>query len=272
MKMNGQDIRDEIFKDIKNSKVRAAIKADDEGIVAETKAAKSSAGELELSLEYIAGEGARVKKGDIILQFRGSPKQAAIAEERLIGLMSKPSGIATAAGRFVEKAGTKIQIVSGAWKKIHMSQKEITRRAVKTGGALCRICEEPFLYIDKNYVKMLGGIKESMEAVKRLNGYVRVIQIEGRIKNIRDEACEAAENGADIIFIDNENQDDIKIVGQCLAEKDLRKNVRLAFSGNIRLEDIEKLKESDADILDIGRAIVDAQLLDMRMEILDISS
>ncbi len=264
-----QDIRDEIFRDIATKKIHAAIKADDKGIIAETGTMKSTAGELELQVEYTVHEGSLTGKDDIIAQFCGFPKQLAMAEERLIGLMAKPSGIATAARSFIDKAGPNIQIVSGAWKKIHISQKEVVRRAVTTGGAKCRICNNPFLYIDKNYVKMLGGIKESLETVNRLTGYVKVIQIEGRLNDICMEACEAAKNKADIIFIDNGNKDDINNVSQCLLKNNLRDKVKLAFAGNIKLADMDTLKGSDVDILDIGRAVIDAPLLDMRMEILD---
>ncbi|MDD5704258.1 MAG: hypothetical protein PHU23_19670 [Dehalococcoidales bacterium] len=262
------DIRDDIFRDISDKKVIAFIRADDDGIIVEMETVKSASGELGLDVSYSVENGSPVRKGDIIIQFSGNPKQIAMAGDLLIGLMAKASGITTAAHCFVEKAGPSIQVVSGAWKKIHISQKEIVRRAIAAGGAEYRICREPFLYIDKNYLVMLGGIRECLVSIKRLSGYKKVIQIAGTSRLIELEASEAAEYGADVIFIDSGDREDITTVSKCLVREGKRNSVKLAFGGNIKLEDMEAMRTLDVDILDIGRSIIDAPLLDMKMEIL----
>jgi nicotinate-nucleotide pyrophosphorylase (carboxylating) len=116
---------------------------------------------------------------------------------------------------------------------------------------------------------MLGGVLESLRAVADMNGHLRVIQLKGLAGDIAQGALEAVENGADIVFIDSGDHDDLKRVGEKLRESGLRKRVRIAFGGGIRLEDIEELKSLDVDILDIGRQIVDAPLLDMRLEVVE---
>jgi nicotinate-nucleotide pyrophosphorylase (carboxylating) len=267
--MNMPDIRDEIFRGVAKRRVTVSIIADDEGIVVGTDAVRRAANELGMSIDSLLDEGSPVGKGDEIGRFSGTPKQVAVAEERLIGFMAKPSGIATAARRFVEEAGRRPEIVSGAWKKMPGSEKEMIRRAIITGGARYRICQEPFIFLDKNYVKMLGGISESLRAVADLNGHLRVVQLKGFSGDIALEACEAVEQGADIVFIDSGKHDDLKRVGEKLRESGLRDHVRIAFGGGIRLEDIESLKSLDVDILDIGRQIVDAPLLDMRLEVVE---
>lgn len=267
--MHMPDIRDDIFRGVATRQVIVSIITDDEGIVAGTDAARQAANELGMSVDSLLDEGSPVSKGDEIGRFSGTPKQVAVAEERLIGLMAKPSGIATAARRFVEKAGGRPEIVSGAWKKMPASEKEMIRRAIVTGGARYGISRDPFIFLDKNYVKMLGGVSESLRAVADLNGHLRVVQLKGFYGDIVLEACEAVEHGADIVFIDSGRHDDLKRVGEKLRESDLRDRVKIAFGGGIRLEDIQSLKSLDVDILDIGRQIVDAPLLDMRLEVVD---
>lgn len=265
-----RDIRDDILRGLGEEEVTASIIADDDGIVAETSVAEKEAKKLGLKINRILAEGSQVKQGDEIARFTGNPKQVVMAEDRLIGLMAKPSGIATATRRFVEKAGRRPQIVSGAWKKMPWSQKDVIRRAVAVGGANCRISRDPFLYLDKNYIKMLGGIKESLQAVVDLDGHcLRVVQLKGAYKEIALEACDAVEHGADIIFIDTGRRHDVKRVTDRLNRLGWRDKVKIAFGGNVRLEEIEALKELDVDILDIGRQIVDAPLLDMRLEVVD---
>lgn len=265
-----RDIRDDILDGIARHIVIASIIAEDDGIIAETTAVVQEARELGLTTSHILTEGSRVKRGDEIARFSGQPKQVVMAEDRLIGLMAKPSGIATATSRFVDKTGGRPAIVSGAWKKMPQSQKEAIRRAILTGGGNCRISNDPFLYLDKNYIRMLGGIKESLAAVTGLKGYVKVVQLKGDYGNINREACEAVDHGADIIFIDSGRQQDIKSVMGRLKQLGWRDRVKIAFGGNIQLEDVKPLKTLDVDILDIGRQIIDAPLLDMRLEVIGI--
>jgi nicotinate-nucleotide pyrophosphorylase (carboxylating) len=264
-----RDLRDEILKSVTGKKITASIISDDDGIVAETGVAAEEAKRLGLVLEKIIDKGSQVTGGDEIARFHGSPKQVVMAEDILIGLIAKPSGIATAAGEFVKKAGQRPKIVCGAWKKMPGSLKDTIRRAVVTGGAHCRISQSPFVYLDKNYLTILGGIKESLEAVENLTDHIKVVQLKGRYDTIAKEACEAVEFGASILFIDTGLQSDVELVVKELNHLGLRGKVNIAFGGDIRLGDIDELKTLDIDILDIGRQIVDAPLLDMRLDVVD---
>jgi nicotinate-nucleotide pyrophosphorylase (carboxylating) len=261
------DLRDEIFGSIADKRVTAVIIADDDGIIAETDAAAQEAKSLDLFVEAILKEGTTVRKGDEIARFRGTPKQIAMAEEVLIGVMAKASGIATAMRGFIEKAGLRPRIVCGAWKKMPPPLKDSIRRAIVTGGGFFRITHDPFLYLDKNYIEMLGGVQGCLSTVSGLSGFVKVVQLKGRYKDIAEEVYEAVRHGAAIIFIDTGLKEDIQRVSVALVGLGLRSSVKIAFGGNIMLADIDDLKTMDIDILDIGRSIVDAPLLDMRLEV-----
>lgn len=262
------DVRDEILRTVAGRRIVASILADDDGIVTEVAVVADEARRLGLSLERIVDEGARVRAGDEIARFCGTAKQVVAAEDLLIGLMAKPSGIATAACKFVEKAGGRPRIVSGAWKKMPAGQKDAIRRAVVAGGAFYRMSPGPFAYLDKNYIRILGGIRASLEAVAALDGHEKVVQLKGRDRDITVEAREAAEAGADLVHVDTGRPDDVRRVSEELGRLGLRGRVRIAFSGNVKLEDLDGLKALDIDVLDIGRQIVDAPLLDMRMEVI----
>jgi nicotinate-nucleotide pyrophosphorylase (carboxylating) len=58
-------------------------------------------------------------------------------------------------------------------------------------------------------------------------------------------------------------------VARKLVQTGLRSKVKLAFGGGVSIEKIGTLKTLDVDIVDVGREIVDAPLLDMRLEIID---
>ena len=262
------DVRNKIFCGIAEKIFTACMIVDEGGIISGADAVAKEAERLGILIESSAEEGMQVRAGDVLVRFRGTPKQIAMAEEVLMGLMAKPSGIATATHEFVKKAGRRPQIVCGAWKKMPPQLKDTIRRAIEAGGGSFRISTGPFVYLDKNYVEMLHGIQGCMAAASGLNGSAKVVQLKGRYKDIAQEACEAASCGAAIIFIDTGLREDIARVSAALSDAGLRESVRIAFGGNIKLEDITELRCMDVDILDIGRAIVDAPLLDMRMEVI----
>ncbi len=267
-----RDLRDEIFRTVRESIVTGVILADDEGIVAETNSVAHESKRIGLDLLGILEEGTAVCPGDEVARFSGTPVQVVSAEDVLIGLMAKPSGIATAARAFVSRAGARPEIVCGAWKKKPLAQKEPIRRAVTVGGALIRITREPFVYLDKNYIRIFGGIGRALEAVRGMADRTKVAQLKGRTGSIVEEASEALRFGADILHIDTGNTADAESVVRELLHRGQRDRVRIAFSGNIRLEHVDVLKEMDVDILDIGRQIVDAPLLDMRLEVIETST
>jgi nicotinate-nucleotide pyrophosphorylase (carboxylating) len=262
------DPRQLLFSGVAQRRVTAVLLTDDSGVIVHTEAAASEATELGLTVDHYLAEGKPVEPGDQVLRVTGSPIQIALAEERLVGLVAKPSGIATAARRFVDRAGTGLQIVSGAWKKLPFSQKDMIRSAIAAGGAAPRIADWPFAYLDKNFVTMLGGVAGALEAVAahpELASYRRVIQVVDA-----EDACVAARGGADIVFVDTGRISDVSATARALSATGLRDRVQLAFGGGVRLIDIDQLREMDVDIVDIGRAIVDAPLLDMTFRVVNV--
>ncbi len=107
---NVEDIRDEIFRSIERVEIEATIDAAECGVIACVPEAVERGHLLGLEAAALCGDGDEVDEGDPILRLRGSAKQITFAEETLIGLLSKPSGIATATRRLVEEAAGQIRI------------------------------------------------------------------------------------------------------------------------------------------------------------------
>ncbi len=266
------DLRDEIFKSIADKKVTAGLYADDSGIVVGIPDFLNTAEELGISVINTVDDASSIEAGQLIATFQGSPKQIAKAEEKLIGMLAKPSGIATRTKQFVDAAEGKVRIVSGAWKKMPMVLKHVIRHSIRSAGADFRISRVNFVYLDKNFIRMLGGIKQTLRATAHIEDHEKVIQIKGHYQDISQEAIEAATHGAAIIFIDTGRPEDITKVSDALRELKLRDNIVIAYSGNIKISDIPHLRELDVDRLDIGRAIVDAPLLDMKLDVISIEN
>jgi nicotinate-nucleotide pyrophosphorylase (carboxylating) len=261
------DIRDVIFQGISEKRINATIWSRDKGIIAGFRRFTSKAEELGISVNSSLCDGDEVGANGTIALIEGTPKQISLAEDSLLGLIAKTSGVATAARKAVVLSGKKMKIVSGGWKKVSHQMKDDIREAVMIGGAGIRIADESFVYLDKNYVRMLGGISPALRSVARFNGRVKVVQIRGETGEISVEAILAVGCGADIVMVDTGNILDLQLVSEALSGEGLRSNVKIAFGGSIQIDDIPRFLDVDVDILDIGRAIIDAPMLDIRLDV-----
>ncbi len=264
--------RDVKFRTIAEKRVTAVILADSAGTVSGTPAASQAAETLGLDVQSILEEGSAVKESEEIARFSGNPGQISLAEENIVGLLAKPSGVATAARAFVKAAGRKPKVVCGGWKKMPPGDREAIRRALTSAGALESMTAGDAVYLDNNDIEMLGGIRQGIEALaEEADGKAIVVQIRGRHASVLKEAMQAVGCGASIVFVDTGVQLDVMEVAYGLEREGLRKKVKVAFGGNIALKDLRKLKGQDIDIVDVGSEIADAPLLEMHMEILSIA-
>jgi nicotinate-nucleotide pyrophosphorylase (carboxylating) len=264
-----QDIRHQIYQGCMDRWVTGALIAEGAGVLSGINRAQRIMTSLGLSFVSDLTDGSILGKDQEIARVTGNPIQIVAAEEQIIGTLSKSSGIATAASRARVSIGKDCQIVTGGWKKMPLEVKDLIRKSAQDGGIDIRISEKPFVYLDKNYVRILGGIKEAIQKVLNLDQII-VIQIRGETEPIQKEAIEAAQAGANVIMVDTGQKDHLVKVVETLKEKGLRDKVRIAFAGNISLEDIKSLAHMDVDIVDIGYAILDAPCLPMRFDVIKV--
>lgn len=262
-----QDIRDIFFRSISERQYKAVLLSERDGVLSGIEEAVKTAEELGLKWESACTEGSILYEGRPFAELTGTPKQIAMAEERIIGTLAKTSGIATAARNATEIASGRIEIVSGSWKKMPPCMKTMVRQAILTGGASFRICEPPMLYMDKNFVKMFGSVKAALDAAAEIEGVTKIIQIRGKQASVEEETKEAIEGGAGILMVDTGEITDAEACIRRLYEMNARKNVRVAFAGNVKLSDIPAMADRGIDILCIGKEIVDALLLDMKLNV-----
>ncbi|MGD9819995.1 MAG: hypothetical protein AB7U27_00420 [Aminobacteriaceae bacterium] len=262
------DIRDIIFQNIAEKKFRAVLIPERNGCLSGAEDAKKQAEELGVNLNLFSGEGDRVKKEEPIGEIITIPKKIAVAEEKIIGVLSKFSGIATAAQKAVKLADGKIRIVSGSWKKMPPTIKDGVRKAVVAGGASFRISSADMVYLDKNYIRMLGSIPEALATVSALRGLIKVIQIKGKQFSIEEETVQAIDNGCGILMVDTGNINDALRCIKKVQEAGMGDEVQIAFAGGVTLGQIPEMADYGIDILCIGKEIIDAPLLDMRLDVL----
>jgi len=262
------DIRDRIFLPVKGRRYVAQITAQGKGVLSGMGWFEKACGKLGLTIRESKERGQRIQPKEVIAVLEGTAKQMALAEEELLGWVSKSSGIATAARRAKMAAGKNLQVVSGAWKKMPLPMKDLVRQAILDGGIHLRILEKPFLYLDKNYLKILEGVENALLSIREWNDIAKVVQLKSGEKTLLEETLIAVRLGAHVIMIDTGRRKDIERVNFLLTQKGMRERVEIAFGGEIQIQDLKILRKMPVDIVDIGKAIVDAPLLDMKMDVL----
>lgn len=263
------DIRHQIFREHLGRKITAVLTTEAAGIVSGIERARRLNEALGLSFTSGLTDGSPIELGQEVGRVVGNPFQIAQVEERIIGALSKSSGIATAARRARLQAGPRLEVVSGGWKKMPLEIKDLVREAAHDGGVEVRICKESFVYLDKNYVRILGGVREAVNTVAPL-GWTVVVQVRGETDPVEEEAIEAAKTGAKVVMVDTGQQEDLAKVSQALRNRGLRMQVRIAFAGNITLKELDALVQMDVDVVDIGYAILDAPCLPMRFDVIEV--
>lgn len=263
-----KDVRDILFREIAEKKFRAVLRAERSGVFCGRSAAIRCAQALGIELEICINDGDELSHGQRFANLLAEPKQVAIAEEQLIGTIAKACGIATAARTAVHLADGKVKIVSGSWKKMPPESKHMVRDAIAAGGAAFRICESPMIYLDKNYIRMLGGIPAALAACRGFPDAVKVVQIKGITADVEEETLQALNGGAGVFMVDTGRIEDLRSCRRVLETSGRRGEVRLAYAGDVKLTDIPQLTKERLDILCIGKQIVDAQLLDMKLDVI----
>ncbi|MGC8658140.1 MAG: nicotinate-nucleotide pyrophosphorylase [Desulfomonilaceae bacterium] len=262
------DIRSFLFEPLETISFVAEISATENGILAGTELTRNRTSELQMTLDFLAQEGTPLNPGDLVLRIIGSAEDIARAEEELLACVGKSSGVATAAQRFLAQVDGRAHIVCGAWKKIAPELRTHLRKAIAVGGAGIRLLDEPFVYLDKNYVRMFGSVRRAVERARGLDGRVVAVQVRGDTNLIAEEACQALNAGAGAIMVDTGNIDDLRIVADVVDRKGFRNKVKIAFAGGVNLCSIDDVVAAGAEIIEVGREIIDAPILDFRLDVI----
>ncbi len=263
------ELRKYLFSGMKDQKWNFKIFSKQSGIFSGSAKLEKISDELKVEREKIYPEGYKIEAGDCVFSGRGEAEQVVKSEEMFLGTIGKFSGIATAASKFSQKAANNMKIVCGAFKKVPFEDRKDIRLSVVSGGIGTRITDSPFVYLDKNYVRILGCVESAVKKARRYDSSrIIVVQLRGEIEPIVQEAAGAVEAGAGILMVDTGSIDDLKSVAAALSKYKDPENIKIAYSGGVNLKDIEIIEECGADIVDVGRAIIDAPMLDFSLDVI----
>jgi nicotinate-nucleotide pyrophosphorylase (carboxylating) len=262
------NVREYLFEPLAGASFVAEITAAEPGLLAGTELARIRSADLTLHLESVASDGTLLSPGSTVLRLAGSAEEIARGEEELLACVGKASGVATASARFVQQAAGRVRIVCGAWKKVAPELRKWLRQAMSLGGVGIRLIDQPFVYLDKNYVRMFGSITGVVERARGIDGRTAAVQIRGDTGLISQEAGEAFKAGAGVLMVDTGNIADLHAVVDAASREGFRERVKIAFAGGVTSLSLDEVIAAGADIVDVGRSVIDAPLLDFRLDVL----
>lgn len=243
----------------------ASIIAKAEGIIAGTEVARQVFLRVdpELNVEIIIEDGTKVKPGDVIARVQGRISSILKAERLALNFLQHLSGIATETARYV-KAVNGLPVSITDTRKTIPGLRLLEKYAVRVGGGKNhRMHLGDSVLIKDNHLMVL---RRSGKSIKEIIAQARHkvppgTKVEIEVKT-PEEACEAAEAGADIIMLDNMSLESMRRSVQLIKGRTL-----VEASGGITLERVRAVAETGVDMISVGALTHSARALDISLEL-----
>lgn len=203
-------------------------------------------------------DGDKVQNGDLIAEFKGKTVCLLKGERTALNLLQHMSGIATLTNECVkETEGTNATIADT--RKTLPGIRTLQKYAVTCGGGRNhRYNLSDCAMLKDNHIDAKGGITPAVKALREKIGHTVKIEVETRTLA---EVQEAVSAGADIIMLDNMDNDTMKKAVEIVNGKAL-----LEASGNLTKERIRSVSEIGVNILSIGALTHSVAAFDISMK------
>lgn len=246
---------------------RGVIISKGDGIISGIDAVKALLNEFNIKGSFQKKDGENITNGDIIVEIEGDARSILSLERTILNFLMRMSGIATLTYNTLKKIrDVNENIILACTRKTTPGLQLFEKNAVKSGGGdTHRFRLDDCVLIKDNHIAIIGSVKESLEKARKNVSFTKKIEIE--VENL-DDAISAAQNGADIIMLDNMKPNEVNKILSSLESNGLRKNVLIEVSGGINPDNITGYAKINVDIISTGHITHSAKALDMSMEII----
>ena len=203
-------------------------------------------------------DGEEVKAGDLIVEFNGKTACLLKGERTALNIIQHMSGIATATNKAVKLVeGTNASVTDT--RKTLPGLRALQKYAVVCGGGKNhRYNLSDGAMLKDNHIDAGGGITNAVNILRSKLGHMVKIEVETR--NF-DEVKEAVAAGADIIMLDNMNNDQMR---ECV--EFINGRAKTEASGNITLDNIADVAKTGVDIISLGALTHSVKAFDISMK------
>lgn len=203
-------------------------------------------------------DGDFVKKGDLIGVIYGDVKAILSGERTALNYLQRMSGIATMTREYVnELKGYKTVLLDT--RKTTPNMRPFEKHAVKVGGATNhRYNLSDGVLLKDNHIGAAGSVTKAIEMAKAYAPFVRKIEIE---TETLEQVKEALDAGADIIMLDNMDNDTMRKAVEMIDGK-----AQTECSGNVTKERLKKIAEIGVDFVSCGALTHSAMIMDVSLK------
>lgn len=203
-------------------------------------------------------DGDFVKKGDLIGVIYGDVKAILSGERTALNYLQRMSGIATMTREYVnELKGYKTVLLDT--RKTTPNMRPFEKHAVKVGGATNhRYNLSDGVLLKDNHIGAAGSVIKAIEMAKAYAPFVRKIEIE---TETLEQVKEALDAGADIIMLDNMDNDTMRKAVEMIGDK-----AQTECSGNVTKERLKEIAEIGVDFVSCGALTHSAMIMDVSLK------
>ncbi len=203
-------------------------------------------------------DGDRVEKGQLIGTLFGDIRALLSGERTALNYLQRMSGIATVTNEYAkELEGTKTTLLDT--RKTTPNMRPFEKYAVTVGGGRNhRYNLSDGVLLKDNHIGAAGSVKKAIEMAKDYAPFVRKIEIE---TETIEQVKEALEAGADIIMLDNMDNDTMKKCVELIGDK-----AETECSGNVTKERLREIAAIGVDYVSSGALTHSAPVLDVSLK------
>ena len=209
-------------------------------------------------IEFNCKDGDEVENGQLIGTVKGDIRVLLSGERVAINYLQRMSGIATYTHEVAKLLeGTKTTLLDT--RKTTPNCRIFEKYAVRIGGG----CNHRYnlsdgVLLKDNHIGAAGSITNAVRMAKEYAPFVRKIEVE--VESL-DQVKEAVNAGADIIMLDNMNNEQMREAIEFIAGR-----AETECSGNVTRENIARLVDLGVDYVSSGALTHSAPIMDLSMK------
>lgn len=212
----------------------------------------------EVIFETTYQDGDVMKKGDLIGTVIGDIRVLLSGERTALNYLQRMSGIATYTSEYAkELEGYKTTLLDT--RKTTPNMRPFEKYAVRVGGGSNhRYNLSDGILLKDNHIGAAGSVTKAVKMAKEYAPFVRKIEVE--VENL-DMVAEAIEAGADIIMLDNMDNETMKKAVEMIGNK-----AQTECSGNVTKERLQEIAKIGVDFVSSGALTHSAPIIDLSLK------
>ena len=206
-------------------------------------------------------DGNELDKGSIIIEITGNVRFILLIERTILNFVQHLSSISTYTRKFIKKIGaSKTKLLDT--RKTTTGLRVLEKYATKIGGALNhRQGLYDQLLIKDNHIKLLGGIDNTLNIIKKKKIKQYIIECDSY-----EQVQKCLKFGSSYILLDNMSPNEIK---NCInLKKNFKRKILFEISGGINHDNINLYSNLGSDFISSSKITNSAKSVDIGLDII----